>query len=583
MIRDEITFIDLFAGCGGFSVGLEMAGLKGVANLEVDQWACDSLRHNFPDSEVIQDNIKRINRDRIATFRGVDVIVGGPPCQGFSVAGSSQFGVDDPRNELAKYFLFWVSVLRPKAAIIENVPQILTKKIKNKTVGEYIAEEFGKLGYQTKSKILISSDYGVPQVRKRAYIVAFLEGFSFSFPLKTHCSLDNNALPLLQESGMKNFVTVHEALSDLPKINSSEGSDDQQEYAEEPSNEYQRLIRNRSQHVYNHIAMNHTPRLIERFKTISPGMSLKDVAKEHGQIEKLTGKISEKPFKYNNYRLDPGKPSMSIPASFQSLFLHPYLHRNLTAREAARLMSFPDHFIFKGKRTTMSWEKFLSQYNQIGNAVCPLVAKSLGESIRTTLKTGSTKSTSKTIYEVKVDILKNVPTKVLIAKNRIVIHDQLTKLLCKSLEESFHDDRIITNNGILKSISNKKKYIFLTALALLFSTEGNCPICDPNISPKGIHAGEMPFLITKECFSSLVDNDKDHGLDYHLKSFDLDASHEDTQIVADIIEQLGFGKISTIKNIRTGRDVRGLVDVICPESLERLRPEVMEYIASLFR
>ena len=154
----------------------------------------------------------------------------------------------------------------------------------------------------------------------------------------------------------------------------------------------------------NHDAMKHLDRLIERFKIIKQGQSLKDVPISHGQIAYGSGEKVEKPFKYNNYRIRGDRPSLAIPASYQSLFIHPYLNRNLTAREGARLMSFPDWYEFSGPRTSMSWEEGLSQYNQIGNAVCPLVAKALGKSIKNFLENNKFDSLeiseSKTLEEI---------------------------------------------------------------------------------------------------------------------------------------------------------------------------------------
>src|SRR5690606_4924778 len=139
-----------------------------------------------------------------------------------------------------------------------------------------------------------------------------------------------------------------------------------QPYTSEPLNPYQLWIRRNSSNIHNHISMKHTKRIIERFKTIKQGQSLADVSEEHMQRKRGdAGTISGKVFSQNNMRPIATKPSPTIAASFQGNFIHPYLNRNYTAREAARLQSFPDWYIFKGKRTTMSWEKHLSQYNQI--------------------------------------------------------------------------------------------------------------------------------------------------------------------------------------------------------------------------
>ena len=168
---------------------------------------------------------------------------------------------------------------------------------------------------------------------------------------------------------------------DLPQIESGQG-EETMEYAKSPSNDYQKWARKNSKKVYNHIAMRHTKRLIERFKQIGYGESVANVSEEHKQRQRGdASKVSGKTFSQNNMRPYPNKPSPTVPASFQSNFIHPFINRNFTAREGARLQSFPDTYIFHGKRTTMSWEKNLSQYQQIGNAVPPLLANAIAKSI----------------------------------------------------------------------------------------------------------------------------------------------------------------------------------------------------------
>lgn len=165
------------------------------------------------------------------------------------------------------------------------------------------------------------------------------------------------------------------------RTESGQGEESQQ-YLIKPQNKYQEWIRENSYTINNHIAMKHTKRIIERFSKIQYGQSVVNVPKEFAQRTRGNiSVISEKNFSQNNMRPFPDRPSPTVAASFQSNFVHPYIHRNFTAREGARLQSFPDSYIFKGKRTTMSWEKTLSQYQQIGNAVPPLLAKAIGKTI----------------------------------------------------------------------------------------------------------------------------------------------------------------------------------------------------------
>ncbi|UCV01863.1 DNA cytosine methyltransferase [Dechloromonas denitrificans] len=554
-------FLDLFAGCGGFSVGLKKAGLSSVGEVELDAWAADSLRSNFPESRILEGDVREFDDEVIRSFIGVDVIVGGPPCQGFSVAGASQFGIDDPRNELPHWFLHWVSILCPKIAIIENVPNILTKSDGTTSVLEVIKGEFERLGYLVVYKVLNAADYGTPQQRRRAFIVATAPGVYFQFPEPTHVVNTNSNHDLF--GNLHPYVTVGEALSDLPPIEAGEGTDDQIPYATSPMNDYQKEMRKGSDGVKNHIAMRHTSRLIERFKVIGPGQSLKDVPSEHGQIAKITGDAVKKPFKSNNYRLDPSKPSLAIPASFQSLFLHPKLHRNLTAREAARIMGFPDNYEFKGRRTTMSWEKNLSQYNQIGNAVCPPVATALGRSILHALENATSSLPSGSVASVAgpraTTLTRSAPLPRITSLVDTEIESELTSLGTKILGG---DNTTFSRQGF--SVPNAT-----LPAALIFAASKACPVCSSEKAPFGVHAGEIPFLISKENLHSLQENGQDHGLDYHLRAL-FNIPHQVGHLVGEQLAELGLVELVTVVNQRTGRRVRGMrlrkVDVI-PASL----------------
>ena len=226
--------------------------------------------------------------------------------------------------------------------LAENVPNILTKRdASGLSPVDIIGKHLHALGYQVKSQVLNAADFGVPQLRRRAFIVATATGVEFEFPTATHLPCGKH--PDLFRSASP-YITVNQALSDLPDLDSGEGTDDPVPYKVTPQNEYQATIRKGSSGVTNHVAMKHSDRLVERFRLIGPGQSLKDAPLSHGQLAKLSGETVLKPFKYNNYRLDGTKPSLAIPASFQSLFLHPAKDRNLTAREAARLMGFPRSF-----------------------------------------------------------------------------------------------------------------------------------------------------------------------------------------------------------------------------------------------
>ena len=558
----SLSFIDLFAGCGGFSLGLEKAGLKGALHLELDEWACDTLKANFDKDTVLCADIRSIPDSFIEKYKGVDVIVGGPPCQGFSVAGGSQFGIYDPRNELVLWYLKWVEIILPKVVVIENVPQILTKRDANgKTVLDIVKEKLTKLGYTVTPTQLIASDFGVPQNRTRAFIFCSREKGIDLVPKITH-GLGNSS-SLFEDSPRLPFVTVGDALLDLPKIESGMGDDDLVPYKNTAKSAYQIKMREGSKGVVNHIAMKHTSRLIERFKNIGSEQSLKDVSSEFGQIKKNSSEINEKPFKYNNYRLSLEKPSLTIPASFQSLFIHPTLHRNLTAREAARLMSFPDSYVFKGKRTTMSWEKNLSQYNQIGNAVCPFVAESIGSQMLSEIKPSLKRKFPSVSEALGVEIsVKGVEKKSFIDINREVL-DKMIKSFVKT-----HPD------FELKKFESKFIPIESIPLAILIASEERCSICSRAHPPCGVHSNTIPFLIGKEDTASLLITENDHGLDYHLRSL-LEVEYQIGHFVGSVLEGLGYGEVGLVINPRTGRMVRGVKDVTCPRWLEKYRNQLV--------
>ena len=366
--------IDLFSGCGGMSLGFKLAGATSVVANEVDAWAGDTFEKNHPKTKLLRGDIRDIkdwNAVVPASFRGnVDGVIGGPPCQGFSLSGNRD--AHDPRNSLFMEFLRCVKHFRPKFFVMENVKGLLSMKTADRSpVIEIILDEFSKAGYKTSYSILNSAWFGAPQLRERVFIIGVAEKFPF-----------NESLIFPQpEIESDDYVTVDMAVSDLPLIESGEG-EERQEYRTPPRNNFQTWARKNSTNVFNHVAMRHTGRLIERFKVIKAGQSVAHVSEEHSAMKRGDPKIkSGKVFGQNNMRVFPNFPAPTVAASFQSNFIHPHLNRNFTAREGARLQSFPDDYIFMGKRTTMSWEKSLSQYQQIGNAVPPLLAKAIAENL----------------------------------------------------------------------------------------------------------------------------------------------------------------------------------------------------------
>ena len=346
-----------------------MAGYSIPLAIEKDAWASETYKKNHPNTKVITEDItqvKELNNLLDNKNITIDGIIGGPPCQGFSLSGNRD--KNDPRNSLFMEFVRFVKYFNPKFFVMENVKGILSMKTKNNdNVKDIIKEQFINANYKVEIFILNAAEFGVPQSRERVFFIGYKNSYNF-----TREDIEPKGF-LFGD----NQITIEQAIMDLPQIKAREGKEEM-EYESGPQNSYQKWIRNGSTKVYNHIAMKHTDRLVERFSYIGFGQSVADVSEEHQQRKRGdAGKISGKVYSQNNMRPFPNKPSPTIPASFQSNFVHPFINRNYTAREGARLQSFPDTYIFQGKRTTMSWEKNLSQYQQIGNAVPPLLAKGI--------------------------------------------------------------------------------------------------------------------------------------------------------------------------------------------------------------
>ncbi len=353
------------------SLGFKMAGVRAILASDIDENCEKTFRRNFANTPFLCKDIIQIQKEEIDNLidgQIPDIIIGGPPCQGFSLANKNRNKVaEDPRNKLFYHFVKFIDWYSPKAFVMENVKGLLS--MQNGKVIKTIMDEFSSAGtgYNVAINVLKASDFGVPQQRERVIIIGIRKDLNLkpSFPAPNH----------------KPPITVDMAISDLPQISAGEGSDIMT-YPISPQNEYQKSMRRNSAAVMNHISMRHTKRLIERFHAIQPGQSLVDVWETHGAVKR--GNPAEKStikFAQNNQRLFGDRPAPTIAASFQSNFIHPHLDRNFTAREGARLQSFPDDFIFEGMRTKMSWEKGLSQYQQIGNAVPVLLAFAIAKNL----------------------------------------------------------------------------------------------------------------------------------------------------------------------------------------------------------
>jgi len=375
-----MKIIDLFAGAGGFGLGFKLAGHSLLGSVEIDRWACETLQNNAgPNELILQEDLTQLRVEALRTFRGdVDVLIGGPPCQGFSVAGPHQKDPADPRNSLFREFIRFAKYLDPKITVIENVPGLLRRKTAGgKPVIDEIISALGEIGYEAHYALLRAQDFGAPQIRERLVIFGFkpflLESRPWVPPMATHG--EPNIFANLQP-----FVTLWEAISDLPEPGEN---DDPIPYSQCLSS-YQESLRKGSPGASNHVSMKHTARLVERFKQIACGESQSDVDDEYLRPRKRFANSTGATYDQNNRRMHPDRPCHTLPASFYANFLHPFKNRNFTAREGARIQGFPDSYIFKGLRTTPSHsllrrenrldEIGLCQYNQIGNAVSPILS-----------------------------------------------------------------------------------------------------------------------------------------------------------------------------------------------------------------
>ena len=386
----RLKVLDTFAGAGGFSLGFSLTGkFEIIGAIEQDLWAADTFKYNHPETKVIVDDIRNVSNELLVETFGnnIDILLGGPPCQGFSIANKNAGDPRDPRNSLFKEFLRVAEVLSPKIVIMENVPNLVkAKTITGEHVLDIIKKELCKLGYYVQYKILDATDYGVPQIRKRVVIIASKKNLESFFPKATYTTQEKRNLLNME---LPICPTLWDAISDLPELEACEGSE-VMSYTHEATNKYQQLMRGNCSKIHNHQAMKHSKRMIERFKAMKWGDSTSDVPDELKPL-KRNGNGSNSVYGQNNRRMHPFKQCHTIAASFYANFVHPYKNRNFTAREGARIQSFPDWYIFLGKPTTASHsllrkegredEIHLCQYNQIGNAVPPLMAKAIAENI----------------------------------------------------------------------------------------------------------------------------------------------------------------------------------------------------------
>lgn len=396
--------LDLFSGAGGFSLGFEMAGCDIIGAIEHDKWAADTFQFNHKKAKMLLGDIESFDNDYIKSeIDTPDIIIGGPPCQGFSICVKNAGDPKDPRNSLFIEYVRIVKIYTPFVLVLENVPNIVRAKTKTgEKVVEIIRKEFENLGYYVYDTILTASDYGVPQMRQRFVMIASKKELDNPFPKPTHyvedfdiSANDENQFP--KKNGLIRCPTLWEAISDLPEIEARQGAEIM-DYTTAPLNEYQEYCRSGSAQLHNHLAMKHTQRLVERFSQMTWGQSISDITDDRLKQRKRNGngEVSDSPYDQNNRRMHPYRICHTITATFYGNFVHPYKNRNFTAREGARIQSFPDSYVFLGKPTVVSkklllkegrtGEAYLCQYSQIGNAVPPLMSKAIAENILAQVK-----------------------------------------------------------------------------------------------------------------------------------------------------------------------------------------------------
>lgn len=347
--------LDLFCGAGGLSLGFSMAGYNIVGGVEWDKAAMETHKKNFDtDFEFCGDINEISNQEILDKFTGVDVIIGGPPCQGFSALNRHNKDLaEDPRNELFLQFLRFVEIIKPKAILIENVRQILTSK--DGYAKNTICQMLDTMGYNVEYQVVNASEFGVPQKRMRAIFVGIrkdIGDFSFNILEKFKCSKK---------------VTVDEALEDLYSIEKKDnGTIDVYSIDDSIKNDYLKIMHDGSGQVHNHYIRYPNVQVQKRISYVPSGGNWRDVPEELFPSKRTN--------RHSNYmkRLDREGQSITIDTG-HDVYFHPIFDRNPTVRESARLQSFPDSFIFTGTKS--------QQLRQVGNAVPPLLAKCLGLAI----------------------------------------------------------------------------------------------------------------------------------------------------------------------------------------------------------
>lgn len=397
MENKRINALDLFAGAGGLSLGMQQAGLNIVAAIEYDKKIAKTYEYNHPNTVMINKDIKEVPALMNESFdkesisieevfkrnnKDIDVVFGGPPCQGFSMAGyrirNQKPFLEDERNLLYLEFIRMVEKLKPKVVVIENVPGILNFNSGSTYIE--IKDRFNYLGYDIHAEILSSEYFGVPQKRRRAIFIG------------NRLGIDSREFFPKGDLSNQRFITVWDAISDLPSLKSGEGTE-LTEYASAPKNNYQKLMREDISEYgfYNHISSVHKLDTIKLLKMIKPGQTMKDLPENLRTKSVHSGAYG---------RMDPNEPAYTITTRLNTpsvgRITHPVDHRTISPREAARIQSFPDSYRFMGDITSIGM--------QIGNSVPPLLSKAIGQSVVAIIEAAKEKVDNR----YKYDSFKNI-------------------------------------------------------------------------------------------------------------------------------------------------------------------------------
>lgn len=339
--------LDLFSGCWGMSLGFEMAGYNVILGIDNREESLNTFKANHKKAEVCLCDLSTTSPAEIdSKFHigksGVDIIVWWPPCQGFSITGKRN--INDPRNKLYQSFVDFVKYYQPKAFVMENVPNLIA--MNDGKVKDAIIKEFNELWYNVSYKILLASDYWVPQNRRRVIFVWLMWGQDFDFPEGIYKNIESK-------------VTAWDAISDLPENDVWDGTP----YKTMPKSRYQIQMRKWSKWIFNHETVKHSEQTERIINLVPDWWNYKNLPKELQQTRKVN---------IARTRLNSKRPSFTIDTGHNHHF-HYTFNRVPTARESARLQSFPDSFVFKGKKN--------DQLKQVGNAVPPLLAQAIAENL----------------------------------------------------------------------------------------------------------------------------------------------------------------------------------------------------------